>query len=108
MRVGAIPVILSDAWIPPPGIQWDQFSVRLKERDVVNTERAISQYLHRVPEMSLYARQVWNDSFSPERFSQRLLDSLIHIRESQCLAESLCFRLQPLLYLIEAAHHLRI
>ena len=34
MRVGRVPVVISDDWVPPPGIEWDSFVVRVAEADI--------------------------------------------------------------------------
>src|SRR5205823_9816563 len=33
MRMGRVPVILADGWVPPIGPRWDDFSIRVHERD---------------------------------------------------------------------------
>src|SRR5205823_6635800 len=33
MRMGRVPVILSDQWVPPEGPSWDKFSLRIREAD---------------------------------------------------------------------------
>src|SRR4051812_5949003 len=40
MRIGRVPVILADGWVPPLGPEWDKFAIRIGERDFA-----------RVPEM---------------------------------------------------------
>ena len=34
MRMGRVPVILSDDWVEPIGPSWEKFSIRIRERDV--------------------------------------------------------------------------
>jgi hypothetical protein len=34
MRIGRVPVVISDDWVPPQGIDWDSFVVRVPEAEV--------------------------------------------------------------------------
>lgn len=36
MKAGRVPVIISDFWIPPEGIDWESFSIRVPESEVRN------------------------------------------------------------------------
>lgn len=72
MAMGRCPVILSDDWVPIPGVDWDACSIRLAEDEprlpqLLEAQRAQAQAKGRK------AREVWCALFShPARFREAL------------------------------------
>ena len=67
LRAGRVPVIISDAWVPPRGVEWPKISLRVKESDI----EAIPELLERLEPESLdmgkMARREWERCFSIDR-----------------------------------------
>lgn len=82
LAAGRVPVIISDDWVPPAGIDWHACSVRVPERDV----SSIGQLLRAVEEswadMAAAAAGVYDDWFSPEAWFDRAGELCREIVES--------------------------
>jgi hypothetical protein len=66
MEAAAVPVIVSDDLELPLGPSWEEFSVRVQERDIESIPRLIEQLHDRATKMGSAARRVWETYFSPE------------------------------------------
>jgi len=77
MALGRIPVIISDAWRPPPAVPWSDVSVRVHEHDVPNIPTLLTRLEGEAEAMSRLGRQVFNGRYAPEVFLDELLSSLI-------------------------------
>jgi exostosin family protein len=74
MITGRAPVIISDAWCPPTGPDWDRFSVRVPEREVHRIPELLEESRNRAREMGLEARRAWLDWFGPETRFHRTIE----------------------------------
>ncbi|HEV2551866.1 MAG TPA: exostosin family protein [Stellaceae bacterium] len=75
MRAGRVPVIISDPWVRPPYVPWEQCSVRVAEKDV----KFIPDILSGVPNpeaMGACAQEHYLHYYSQENFLERLVDHL--------------------------------
>jgi len=77
MCLGRVPVVISDAWQPPPGIPWQEFSVPIPERDVASIPIVLEELENKAQPMGKLARQVFDEHFAPGIFLDRLLTTLI-------------------------------
>jgi Exostosin family len=77
MSFGRVPVIISDAWQPPPGIPWREFSVVIPECNVSNIPVMLEKLESKAQPMGQSARQVFDMHFGPGVFLDRLLSTLI-------------------------------
>lgn len=75
MRMRRPPVILSDQWTPVRGIDWDDFSVTIKEADIPKLGEILESQEERAEEMGRQARKVWEMHFSPAISLQRLCET---------------------------------
>jgi hypothetical protein len=75
---GRVPVILSDEWVPPAGIDWTSCAVRIAERDT----RAVPEQLEALepewPALSAAAGRVYDEWFAPDVWFHRAVE---HCRE---------------------------
>jgi hypothetical protein len=108
MRAGVVPIILSDSWVPPVGIDWSQCSIRIKESDYYRAELIAARHLSRASQMGQAAQDVWKQNFSPEKFSYRLKLSIDYLRTHQISDESVCQVFTPAFTILELAHRIRI
>lgn len=59
MKAGVVPVILSDRWVPPRDIPWDEFAVFVPEGGIAQLDAKIRSYASRADEMGTQARLSW-------------------------------------------------
>jgi hypothetical protein len=64
MKAGRVPVIVSDSYVPPSGVDWTSCSIRVKEDNVHNLTTLISQNLPDWQVLSANARRSWEAFFS--------------------------------------------
>ena len=84
MAMGRAPVILSDDWVAPPEVPWDEFSIRISERDYKSIFRILEQEEHRAEELGQRARQSWESTSTRTPFlTGRLLAFWIFIRSAE-------------------------
>lgn len=76
MACGRVPVIIADAWQPPPDIPWHDFSVVVPERDVERIPGILKDIRGDAPAMGECARRVFAANFAPDIFFDRLLAML--------------------------------
>jgi hypothetical protein len=81
MMLGRVPVIISDAWVPPVGPLWTQCSIRVPENDVAAIPRLLEQRRQDAPAMGAAARAAWLEWFSPQVSFHRLVESCVALHE---------------------------
>ena len=86
LSLGRVPIIISDDWVPPEGVDWNSCSIRIAEGRVEELPRIVEYYLNRWPEMSASAENVWHNCFRESVLADYLFDQL----------ESLIFSRHPL------------
>lgn len=83
MKAGRIPVIVSDDWIPVEGIPWNEFSIRVRERDISKIDSIIRSHSHSARELGRKAKQAWKDFCAPGMDSILLADALREIQHAR-------------------------
>jgi len=81
MRLGRVPVILSDDWVPPFGPAWADFAIRIAESRVDDVLEVIASREAHAAEMGAAARRAWEQWFAPDIVFYRALQAI----ESICL-----------------------
>lgn len=76
MSLGRAPVLLADGCVLPEGPAWDDFCVRVAERDIAHLPRILEPYRPNATAMGQRARQAWESFFHPERQWVSLLTEL--------------------------------
>ena len=87
MRMGRAPVILSDAWVPPIGPNWDAFSVRVRERDFERIPALLERRESEAVEMGQAARREWESWFGEDVLFHRLVELCLDIQRKRKLPE---------------------
>ena len=77
MALGRAPVIIADAWLPPPDIPWRDFSLFVAEKDVMHIPHILSEARGEADAMGDRARRVFAAHFAPDVFFDRLLAMLV-------------------------------
>lgn len=107
MRAGRVPVILADAWVPPIGPAWDQFALRIPERDFARIPRLVEQYEPRAVQMGERARLEWERWFADEVLFHYLVELCLDIQNKRKLPENLG-RWLPFLQFLRPFHLRRL
>ncbi|HUS96217.1 MAG TPA: exostosin family protein [Hyphomicrobiaceae bacterium] len=86
MRIGRVPVIIADEWVEPKGMQWNSFSVRIKEEDIDSIPARLERLEHRAEAMGNAARDAWNKHFSEAGSFEWVADACARIQSNmgQC------------------------
>ena len=92
MAAGRVPVILSDAWVPPAGPDWKNCAVFIPEKKVENLGAVLAEHEESFPLMAQTARRDWEEWFAPETLFHRMTEYLKEIVETRRSPESLLCR----------------
>lgn len=80
LAAGRVPVILSDEWVPPPGIDWDACSLRVRERDAAVVAGYIEAVESAWPALSGAARETYAEWFAPEMWFHRAVELCLELQ----------------------------
>ncbi len=83
MQAGRIPVIISDEWIPVEGFNWDEFSIRIAEKDIARIDEIIRANEPHAVRLANNALQVYNDHFATGPDLSLLANALIAIQNNR-------------------------
>ena len=67
MQAGVAPVLISDKYLLPAHVPWDNFLIRIAERDIARLAELLESHLSSAEDRGRLARQAWLDYFSPEK-----------------------------------------
>jgi hypothetical protein len=87
MRIGRVPVILSDDWVKPIGPSWEKFSIRIPEAEFERIPDLLEKREMQAVEMGLVARQQWEDWFSMDVCFHRVVEWCLQIKNERRLPE---------------------
>jgi len=97
MEMGLVPVIISDSWVAPVGPKWEDFSVRVAERDVANVVSIVERYESRYRQRGRLARDEWLRWFSPQAQFNSIVEACADIERTASVSERDVRRLWPVL-----------
>ena len=80
MKMGRACVIISDAWQPNEGVDWESFSIRVHEAEISSIPRILKQHAGRAAEMGLRARSEWEKWFSEGVRFHRVVELCLDIQ----------------------------
>ncbi len=92
MKMGRVPVIISDGWVPPAGPSWNTFSVRVPEAEVACIPGLLKSFESSAGEMGHLAHQAWQDWFSEQVCFHRIVEWCLDIQHNQIWPEALMRR----------------
>src|SRR5262249_2883349 len=72
-----------DAWVPPIGPKWTEFSLRVSEADLQEVPQILESVADRAPEMGLRALQAWERWFSSKQAFQTVITWCLQIMEAR-------------------------
>jgi hypothetical protein len=88
MRMGRVPVIISDQWVEPQGPCWEKFSLRVPEADFARLPALLEEHEAVAVEMGLLARAQWEEWFSERVCFHRVVEWCLDIKRRRRLPES--------------------
>jgi len=88
MRMGRVPVILSDQWVEPQGPRWENFSLRVPEADVADIPALLEKREEAAVEMGLLARAEWEEWFSERVCFHRVVEWCLDIKSRRRIPET--------------------
>jgi hypothetical protein len=103
MRMGRVPVILSDQWIEPQGPCWSKFSLRLPEPDVALIPSLLERFEPKAVEMGLLARAQWEEWFSERVRFHRVVEWCLDIKKHRRVPEAIA-RFNPFIQYLRPFH----
>lgn len=74
LAAGRVPVVISDDWVPPAGIDWDACAARVPEADVEAVFERLAALEERWPAMGEAARRTYDEWFAPDVWFHRVID----------------------------------
>jgi hypothetical protein len=80
LACGRVPVVLSDEWVEPGGIDWSSCSVRIPERHAMTVPRRLEELEQNWPQMSGAARAAYDAWFAPEAWFHRVIEGCRDLR----------------------------
>lgn len=83
LRAGRVPVIVSDDWQPPEGVEWEAVSLRIQESDIEKIPRILESLESHSEDMGRMARREWERCFSYEHSFEWIASRLNKITSQQ-------------------------
>jgi hypothetical protein len=77
MKAGVVPVVISDDWLPPPFVKWDDFCIQVREAEILDLPKLLRNRESEAEERGNIARQEWDRVFGRQ--------SLFHYAVEACL-----------------------
>ena len=103
MRMGRVPVILSDQWLAPSGPAWDQFSIRIGETELEQLIPTLERRESEAVEMARRARAAWDEWFGERACFHRVVEWCLEIKAGRQLPEKWA-HLFPYLHYLRPFH----
>jgi hypothetical protein len=107
MMLGRVPVILSDAWVPPLGPDWSSFSIRVAQRDVASVPKLLEARESEAEQMGAHARRAWLDWFSNEVSFHRVVEWCLDLQASAARRSGVR-RFEPHMQMLRPYHAARL
>ncbi len=67
MKAGVAPVLISDGYVLPPYVPWNDFLLRIAEKDIGRLPELLEPHLATSAERGRLAREAWLHYFAPEK-----------------------------------------
>lgn len=81
MRVGRVPIIISDDWMPPGELDWNEFSIRVHESKIQEIPELLEGLETKAEQMGARAREVYHAYFSLQSGFDWIVKTCLAIKE---------------------------
>ena len=88
LAAGRVPVVISDEWVAPDGPKWEEFVVRLPERQAASLTNVLEERNPDWPVMREAAASAYSEFFSAQVAFHRIVEALDGIRGEGARASS--------------------
>lgn len=99
MRMGRVPVILSDDWVEPAGPRWNTFSIRIPEKEFARIPALLAAREADAVSMGQLAREQWEEWFSEDVCFHRVVEWCLQIKSGRRVPEKLASLIQYIHFL---------
>jgi hypothetical protein len=106
MKMGRGCIILSDAWMPNEGVDWDSFALYVREKDVATVPRLLEDLKPRAKVMGECARAEWEKWFAEDVQFHRVVELCLDMK-SQRKMHGAVRRLYHLRHIVSSPEYLR-
>lgn len=79
LSAGRVPVIIADAWVPPAGPRWDEFSIRWPEALISQLPDYLAEQEPKAAAMGTRAREAYTEWFARDVVLTHQLDQLAQL-----------------------------
>lgn len=79
MQMGRVAVVISDEWVPPAGVDWNNCVIFVAERDVHHIPAKLAERAGSAAAMGKHARNEWERVFSPANSLQMIAEAAIDL-----------------------------
>ena len=87
LKIGRVPVVLSDAGFPPVGPDWGTCAVFIREAEVEQIPHVLERLEENAAAMGLAARRTWEDWFGPHVVFHRIVEWCLELLRERWVAE---------------------
>ena len=92
LRAGRVPVIISDEFVCPAGVDWTKFAVFVPESRVSEIPQILEQEEAYWEAKSAAARQVWKENFAPDTIFNYFVNAILALDASKQIPFSITAR----------------
>jgi len=89
LKLGVVPVVISDQWLRPVGPDWDRFCIFVKESELDQLENILEANEPRYHEMGERALHAYGEYFSDNAYFNFLVSSCADIQDRRWLPEKI-------------------
>ncbi|WZO98614.1 exostosin family protein [Isosphaeraceae bacterium EP7] len=82
LEMGRAPIIVSDAWVEPDGIDWGRCSLRIREDQIDRIPAILREREADAVAMGKAARQAWEDNFGPDQMFHWIASQALLLQET--------------------------
>jgi hypothetical protein len=82
LKAGRVPIIISDGYVLPEGIDWNSCSIRIREGQIGRIREIVKSNLDRWPSMARNARAVWENHFADDKILSYLGSNIEEMRRA--------------------------
>lgn len=92
LKAGRVPVVLSDDYVLPDGIDWESCTIRIKEKNFQQIPKILASYIDRWPAMALQAEKISKEKFEGSALLANLgkkIKEILHKKAGQSLGHKI-------------------
>lgn len=98
MKMGVVPIIISDNFMLPKGPVWKNFSIVIKEKNIASLEQIALEYESDYYKMGSLAKIAYDDFFDDKTYFDHLMKCCFEVLGKQAIPESFYFTISNFFY----------